>query len=170
MLTAGFASASLIFHPLYQSQSEFRYLGRQSVNGRDAYVIAFAQQPAKARLNGSFNSGSMSMPTFSQGLAWIDPQSYEVIRLRTDLLKTLPEVNLETETTDITYGEVHFRDLPMGFWLPQEVTVFVDWNGRHLRNEHRYSDFKVFNVAATEKQGTPKSIGQTSKDDSGLKP
>ena len=170
MLTAGFASASLIFHPLYQSQSEFRYLGRQSVNGRDAYVIAFAQQPAKARLNGSFNSGSMSMPTFSQGLAWIDPQSYEVIRLRTDLLKTLPEVNLETETTDITYGEVHFRDLPMGFWLPQEVTVFVDWNGRHLRNEHRYSDFKVLNVAATEKQGTPKSIGQTSKDDSGLKP
>jgi hypothetical protein len=86
-------------------------------------VIAFAQQPAKARLNGSFNSGSMSMPTFSQGLAWIDPESYEVVRLRTDLLRTLPEMNLETQTTDITYGEVHFRDSPMGFWLPQEVTV-----------------------------------------------
>jgi tetratricopeptide (TPR) repeat protein len=170
MLTAGFASASLIFHPLYQSQSEFRYLGRQRVNGRDAHVIAFAQQPAKARLNGTFNSGSMSMPTFSQGLAWIDPQSYEVIRLRTDLLKTLPEMNLETETTDITYGEVHFRDLPTGFWLPQEVTVSVDWNGKHLRNQHRYSEFKVFNVAATEKQGKPKDIGQTSKDDSTIKP
>jgi len=170
MLTSGFASVSLIFHPLYQSQSEFRYLGLQRVNGRDAYVIAFAQQPAKARLNGTFNSGSMSMPTFSQGLAWIDPQSYEVIRLRTDLLKTLPEMNLETETTDITYGEVHFRDLPTGFWLPQEVTVSVDWNGKHLRNQHRYSEFRVFSVAATEKQGKPKDIGQTSKDDSAVKP
>jgi tetratricopeptide (TPR) repeat protein len=170
MLTAGFASASLIFHPLYQPQSEFRYLGRQRVNGREAYVIAFAQEPAKARLNGSFNSGSMSMPTFSQGLAWIDSESYEVIRLRTDLLRTLPEMNLETQTTDITYGEVHFRDLPMGFWLPQEVTVFVDWNGKRLRNQHRYSDFRVFNVAATEKQGTPKAVGQASKDDSAVKP
>ena len=170
MLTSGFASVSLLFHPVYQSQSEFRFLGRQRVNGRDAYVIAFAQQPAKARLNGTFNSGSTSMPTFSQGLAWIDPQSYEVIRLRTDLLRTLPEMNLETETTDITYGEVHFRDLPMGFWLPQEVTVSVDWNGKHLRNQHRYSEFKVFSVAATEKQGKPKDIGQTSKDDSAVKP
>ena len=99
-------------------------------------MIAFARPPAKAHLNGTFNSGGyVGVPTFSQGLASIDPQSYEVIRLRTDLLRTLPEMNLETETTDITYGEVHFRDLPMGFWLPQEVTVFVDWNGRHLRNQ-----------------------------------
>ena len=56
MLTSGFASASLLFHPKYQSQATFRYLGRQKVNGRDAYVIAFAQQPGKARLNGAFKS------------------------------------------------------------------------------------------------------------------
>ena len=170
MLTAGFASASLVFHPLYQSQSEFRNLGRQKVNGRDAYVIAFAQQPAKARLNGTFNSGVISMTTFSQGLAWIDSQSYQIIRLRTDLLKPLLDINLERETTDITYGEVHFKDLPTGFWVPNEVTVAVDWNGRHLRNEHRYSEFKVFNVQATEKRGKPKDLGQTSKRDSTITP
>ena len=170
MLTAGFASASLVFHPMYQSQSEFRYLGRQKVNGRDAYVIAFAQLPAKARLNGTFNSGGISMTTFSQGLAWIDSQSCQIIRLRTDLLKPLLDINLDRETIDITYGEVHFKDLPTSFWVPNEVTVAVDWKGRHLRNEHRYSDFKVFNVQATEKQGKPKDVGQTSKRDSPVTP
>jgi len=163
MLTSGFASASLVFHPAYQSQSEFRYLGQQKANGRDAFVIAFAQQPGKARLNGTFVSGHVIVTTYSQGLAWIDSQNYQIIRLRADLLKPSQEIHLEKETTDITYGEVHFKDLPIGFWVPKEVTVAVDWNNRHLRNEHRYSEFKVFNVQATEKHGQPKELGQFSK-------
>ncbi|MGD0012408.1 MAG: hypothetical protein ABSE93_28190 [Terriglobia bacterium] len=163
MLTSGFASASLLFHPKYQSQATFRYLGRQKVNGRDTHVIAFAQQPGKARLNGAFKSGQISMTTLSQGLAWIDSQSYQITRLRTDLLNPLPGVNLERETTEIAFGEVHFKGLAEGFWLPQQVTVTVDWNGKHLRNEHRYSDFKVFNVEANQKIRKPKEVGQTSK-------
>jgi hypothetical protein len=163
MLTSGFASASLVFHPTYQSQADFRYLGRQKINRRDAYVIAFAQQPAKARLNGAFKSGQIVMTTFSQGLAWIDSQSYQITRLRTDLLKPLPEVNLERETTEIALSEVHFKGIAEGFYVPQQVTVTVDWNGKHLRNEHRYSEFKLFNVETTEKIRKPKELGQTSE-------
>ena len=162
MLTAGFASASLLFHPTYQSKAAFRYLGRQKVDGRDTYVIAFAQQPGKARFTGGFKSGGISMPTFSQGLVWVDSESYEIARLRTDLLMPLSEVNLERETTEIAFGEVHFKGMAEGFWLPQQVTVTVDWNGKHLRNEHRYSDFKLFKVEATEKPGTPKELDETS--------
>ena len=50
-----------------------------------------------------------------------------------------------------------------GFWLPQQVTVTVDWNGKHLHNEHRYSEFKLFNVKATQKIRNPGEVGQTSK-------
>jgi tetratricopeptide (TPR) repeat protein len=163
MLTSGFASASLIFHPAYQPQADFRYLGRQKVNGREDYLIAFAQQPAKARVNGAFKSGQTTMTTFSQGLAWIDPQSYQITRLRTDLLRPLPEINLQRETTEIVYGEVHFKDMNAGFWVPQQVIVSVDWNGKHLRNEHRYSEFKLFRVEANEKIGTRREPGQTPK-------
>jgi len=162
MLTSGFASASLLFHPNYQSQTNFRYLGQQKVNGRAHYVIAFAQQPAKARLNGAFKSGQVTMTVFSQGLAWIDSQNYQITRLRTDLLKPLPEVNLERQTTEIGFSEVRFKGMAGAFWLPQQVTVTVDWNGRHFRNEHRYSEFKVFNVEATERIKKPKQLGQTS--------
>jgi hypothetical protein len=162
MLTSGFASASLPFHPTYQSQAAFRYLGRQKVDGRDTYVIAFAQQPGKARLTGAFKHGQISMRTLSQGLVWIDSQSYEITRLRTDLLMPLSEVNLERETTEIAFGEVHFKGVAGGFWLPQQVTVTVDWNGRHLRNEHRYSEFQLFNVEATEKIRKPNELGETS--------
>ena len=162
MLTSGFASASLFFHPTYQSQAAFRYLGRQKVNGRDTYVIAFAQQPGKARLNGAFKSGEISMTTFSQGLAWVDSESYEITRLRTDLLMPLSEVKLERETTEIDFGPVRFKGIGKEFSVPRQVTVTVDWNGKHLRNEHRYSEFKLFNVEAIDKPGKPKELGETS--------
>jgi hypothetical protein len=107
------------------------------------------------------------MPTFSQGLAWVDSESYEIVRLRTDLLMPLPEVKLERATTEILFEPVHFKGIGEGFSMPQQVTVTVDWNGKHLRNEHRYSDFKLFKVEATEKVRTPKEVGQTSNGGSG---
>jgi tetratricopeptide (TPR) repeat protein len=162
MLTAGFAAASLLFHPTYQSQAAFRYLGRQKVNGRDTYVIAFAQQPGKARVYGIFRFGELSMTTLSQGLAWVDSESYEITRLRTDLLMPLSDVKLERETTEIAFGEVHFKGIGKGFSVPQQVTVTVDWNGKHLQNKHLYSEFKLFNVEATDKPGKPKVLGETS--------
>ena len=163
MLTSGFASASLVFHPHYQSQSAFRYLGRQKVGDRDTYVVAFAQQPAKARLNGSFISGDISMTTYTQGLAWIDSESYQITRLRTELLKPLEEINLEKQSTEIAYGEVHFKGLAAGFWVPKQVSVAVDWNGKRFRNEHSYSEYKLFNVEAFEKIGKPKEVKEASK-------
>jgi hypothetical protein len=96
------------------------------------------------------------MPIFTQGLAWVDPSSYQILRIRTDLLTPLPEVRLERETTEIDYGEVHFKTLAEAFWLPHAVTVTVGWNGKNLRNEHEYSDFKLFSVASSQKVGKPK--------------
>ena len=162
MLTSGFASASLLFHPTYQSQAAFRYLGRQKVNGRGTYVIAFAQEPRKANYYGAFTFGETRRMTLSQGLAWVDSESYEITRLRTDLLMPLSEVRLERETTEIDFAPVRFKSISKEFSLPQQVIVTVDWNGKLLRNEHRYSEFKLFNVEAIDKPGKPKELGETS--------
>jgi len=167
MLTSGFASASLIFHPVYQAESTFRYLGRQKLAGRDTYVVAYAQRPTRAHLYGSFKQGQIQVTTFTQGLAWIDAQNYQIVRLRTDLLKPLPEVELKKQTTEINFNEVRFKSVSQGFWLPQDVSVTVDWHGRVLRNNHEYSDFKIFNVESTEKVGKPKEVAQTSKEGAG---
>ena len=94
MLTSGFVSAPLVFHPAYQSGSSFRLLGRQKVKGRNTFVIAYAQDPAKSRLSGNFQRTDIST-TYTQGLAWIDAENYQIIRLTSDLLRPLPLVRLE---------------------------------------------------------------------------
>jgi hypothetical protein len=113
-------------------------------------------------LCGAFKSDEISMTTLSQGLAWVDSESYEITRLRTDLLMPLSQLKLERETTEIDFAPVHLKGIGEGFSVPRQVTVTVDWKGKHLRNEHRYSDFKLFNVEAHDKPGKPKELGETS--------
>ncbi|HMD84403.1 MAG TPA: hypothetical protein VKO18_06845 [Terriglobia bacterium] len=164
MLTTGFASAELIFHPAYRSESTFRYLGRQNINGQNTFAVAFAQIPGKAHLFGNFQKGLTSETTFSQGLAWINPDTYQIIRLHTDLLAPLPEFRLDKETLNIDFKEVHFTHLKEAFWLPEKVTLTLNWDGKLLRNQHEYSDFKIFNVDTSEKIGRPKDSAESSKE------
>jgi Tfp pilus assembly protein PilF len=151
MLTSGFASASLVFHPSYQSGAAFRLLGQQALTGHHCYVVAFAQKPEKAQIVERFNTDRESVLVLSQGLAWIDSNTYKVVRLRTDLLAPQPRIRLERQTTEITYEPVQFAQLAAAMWLPSEVAVTVEWKGRTFRNSHIYSRFKLFNTEVKER-------------------
>jgi hypothetical protein len=155
MVTSGFASASLLFHPAYQSGAAFRYLGRETVSGHDCYVIAFAQDPKKAQMVERFNTSDTSVLVLFQGLAWIDAGTYEIIRLRTDLLTPQTKIRLQRQTTEITYDPVQFKQVASALWLPTEVAVTLQWAGKTYRNTHRYSAFRLFNTDTEEKVSQP---------------
>ena len=170
MLTSGFISAPLIFHPVFQSGSTFRLLGRQRVNGRNTFVILYAQDPAKSRLYGSFRQGENVRVTYTQGIAWVDAETDQIIRLTSDLLSPLPQIRLKKETTDIEFSEVALKRLPQKFWLPVAVTVTVDWHGKVLRNRHLYSDFLIADVNSKQKIAGPKTAERTVEEGSAPTP
>ena len=155
MLTSGFASASLVFHPSYQSGAAFRLLGRQTLGEHPYYVVAFAQSPEKAQMVERFNTDQESVLVLFQGVAWIDANTYKVVRLRSDLLAPQPKIRLERQTTEITYEPVQFKELASAMWLPSEVAVTVEWKGRTFRNSHTYSRFRLFNTEIKEKAHEP---------------
>jgi tetratricopeptide (TPR) repeat protein len=145
MLTQGFASVSAFLLPAYQGESTFLYLGRQPLEGRGTYVLAFAQRPEVARLRAEFDAGGGRVtPSLSQGIVWVDSETYQIIRMRTDLLYPLVKARLDRESTDIRFAEVNFPEVPLTFWLPRAVVVTVRWNGKLLRNQHSYSHFRLF--------------------------
>ncbi len=154
MLTSGFASASLVFHPAYQSGASFRLIGQQTAAGHRCYVVAFAQSPEKAQMVERFNTDQESILVLFQGIAWIDSNSYKIVRLRSDLLSPQPKIRLERQTTEITYQPVQFKELASAMWLPSEVAVTVEWKGRTFRNSHTYSRFRLFNTEVKEKRET----------------
>ncbi len=156
-LTSGFASVSSFFHRAHQPGCRYRYLGKQSSEPY-AHVIAFAQRPEIADFYMEFSTERMLTPAWilCQGLAWVDPQTYQILRMRTDLLAPRPDVMLDRQTTEVWFSEVHFGATPQTFWMPREVVVTILWSGQMYRNRHRYSDYQVFMVETQEKIELPK--------------
>ncbi len=154
LLTQGFASTSMIFHSRFQSDSRFRYLGRQVMDKRETEVVAFAQKPT-AREGATFVASGKVTILLAQGVAWIDPANYQIIRLRTGLLVPHGEIKLRREDTDIRFGEVSFKEAAAPLWLPRRIVVEIEWQGVTSRNTHLYSDFKLFSVETEQKQKAP---------------
>ena len=90
-----------------------------------------------------------------QGLAWVDPRTFQILRMRTDLLEPQPKIGLNGDTTEIYYDEHRFGTKAMSFWMPREVTVTLRFSGIAFRNTHRYSDYKLFSVESFEKREPP---------------
>jgi len=150
-ITSGFALNCIHFLPDFRPDSTFSYLGEQILNSRNTFVVAFAQQPAKARylvrVSISGQSSSASTPVLIQGVAWIDQSNYQILRLRTDLLATRPDVGLSALTTEVTFAEFRLPDVSGPLWLPDKVTVADEHNGRAYLNQHLYSNYQRFGVA-----------------------
>ncbi len=166
MLTSGFVSAPLLFHPLHQQGSSFSLLGYQKLKERNAIVMAYAQIPDRSRLPGYFRTGRNVQRTFKQGMVWIDAENCQIVRLVSDLLTPLPQIKLDKLQTQIDFDRVQFSRNAQTFWLPVQVIVTVHWDGKVLRNTHTYSDFKLFNVEATLKIAKPSVSGQTEEEPS----
>jgi hypothetical protein len=154
LLTSGYASTPIFFHPFYQDESDFRYLGRETVEPR-AHVLAFAQKPNVARLRGTFGLSGRPAHFLLQGLVWIHPADFHIARMHTELLHSLPEVELLMNSTVIEMEPVQFSQISRTLWLPHEVTVTTEWGGKFYRNRHRYSDYKLFTVETREERKSP---------------
>ena len=145
----GFAPLWLIFAAGNRSESNFHYRGTQKVEGHATYVITFAQRPGQVRKPSLLATATGTFPLLYQGIAWIDAQDFQILRLRTDLLAPLPELNLERVTSAIKYTQVHITDLAEPLWLPQEVEVLWETNGQEDGELHRYSKYQLFRATIT---------------------
>ncbi len=148
-LTSGFAMDCIFFFPDYQLASRFRYLGRQT-SEPFAYVISYAQRPEKG-FSGTFRTRGVSIAVWSQGLVWVDPNSYQIIRMKTDLLAPRLDIGLTRLTTEISYAEHRLGAKGVPLWLPRDVVVTTEFSSRLYRNFHQYSDYRLFSVESYEK-------------------
>jgi len=155
LVTAGFALICAHFSTGFQPESQFRYLGEEKVDGREAYVVGFAQIPGKATFTVKMEErGVLLAEMLLQGIAWVDTQSYHILRIRTDILAQQPKTELDAQTTKVDFSEVHLQDVAAPLWLPRDVKVYVKLGpsrGRYFeeafQNEHRYRNYRRYRVS-----------------------
>ena len=79
-----------------------------------------------------------------QGIAWVEPSDFRILRLRTDLLSPVPEVALDRWTADIQFGLTRVEQLPAPLQLPHKVVVTATVAGTTIREIHEYSGYRLF--------------------------
>jgi tetratricopeptide (TPR) repeat protein len=155
--TIGLPALVLIFHPYNVGAFEMTCEGLARWNGALGWQVHFRQRKDKPNTIRSYRIGNgPSYPVALRGRAWIAADSYQILRLETDLIAPVPEIRLVTDRTIIEYGPVHFRENEVDMWLPQSAELYYDWKGRRSHRRHGFSNYLLFSVEDKQRISAPK--------------
>lgn len=160
--THGLPTLSLVFHPNNAGNFAMSCEGLAQWNGRPAWQVHFRQRPDKPNTIRAYRFGENgpSYPVALRGRAWISADSYQIVRMETDLVAKLPEIKLLADHTLVDYGPVRFKNRNVEMWLPQNAEVYFDWRGQRVHRRHSFSDYMLFSVDEKQKISEPKTETQ----------
>jgi len=149
LLSNGFATLFLVFHPTYISNFEFTDAGTELVDGHHARKIQF-QHIHGTRSIAALALRGREYPLELSGTAWVDPENGNILRLDAGIGATLEDIGMKTLQSSVEFAPVAFaKDQPV-YWFPTEAVVEVETPKQHWRNTHRFSTYKQFSVTTEE--------------------
>jgi tetratricopeptide (TPR) repeat protein len=161
--TRGLPSMALLFHPNNIGNFALSCEGLGQWNGTPVWQVHFRQRPDKPNTIRSYRIGENgpSYPVALRGRAWIAAESYQIVRMETDLVNTLPEIRLFADHTVVEYGPVRFKKRDVEMWLPQSADVYCDWRGKRMHRRHTFSDYMLFSVDEKQHIAEPQTEAQS---------
>lgn len=153
LVSNGFATLFLVFHPLYANSFEFSERGEEVVDGRRLTKIVFrhvrgTRTPAALALRGR------EYPLELSGTAWLDAETGSLSRISAGIDNTMADVGLNTLQSDVVFAPFQFHDPDKTYWFPQRAIVEVETPRQHWRNTHEFTNYKRFSVSAEEQVAT----------------
>jgi len=155
----------LAFHPFFRDDFAWRCEGLTEWKGQPAWLVRFEQRsdrPTSLLADFETTSGEeFALPL--KGLAWISTKTGQIVRLETDLEHPVEPVGLKREHWVIEYAPVNFSAHKVSLWLPESADVYIQFQGHYLHHQHRFSNFKLIWVGASQKIEAPKEVPSPKK-------
>jgi len=150
LVSNGFATLFLVFHPVYAEAFKFALAGEDVINGRTFEKVTFQhipgmKSPAALALRGR------EYPLELQGTAWIDPETGSILKIEAGIADSLQDVGLKALTSEINFAPITFSDTKTAYWFPTDARVEVETPRQHWRNLHQFTGYKKFSVSTEEK-------------------
>lgn len=153
----GTAAFALIFHPHVIGNFEIRCEGHTEYQGTPAWQLRFEESSDPGK---SFHQIRIDRSIYQlrfRGRAWISADTYQVLRMQTDLVAPIPQINLQVEHLDIAYAPVDFEKSKLRLWLPESASMHISYRGHRYRRVHNFSGFQLFLVDTNEKVKEPEA-------------
>jgi hypothetical protein len=149
LLSNGFATLFLVFHPYYSAAFKFSSAGAEMLAGRMLEKISFQhvpgmKSPAALALRGR------EYPLELTGTAWIEPETGSVVKIEAGIADTLQDVGLKALSSEIDFAPLTFSDSKQAYWFPTQARVEVETPRQHWRNLHQFTAYKKFSVSTEE--------------------
>jgi len=145
LVTNGFSTLVLIFHPYYQSSFEYSLLTDEVLNGKRLRRVGF--RPVRgARSPTALMAGGREYPLPLEGKAWIDPETEAIVRIAARLDGPLDDLGLRQMESDVRYAPVAFEGGTEAYWLPVTASIEAESAQQRWRNVHRFSRYRKFTV------------------------
>jgi tetratricopeptide (TPR) repeat protein len=154
--TVGTPSLVLIFHPRYVNNFKMECEGLGQWHGQPAWQVRFEQRADRPNLTYSFTVNRTTYDVNLRGRAWILASSYQVARLETDLVESIPKIHLRLDHQSVEYLPVKSSTKNPQLWLPSSTELYMDFQGRRFYRKHSFTDFKIFSVDTQYQITAPK--------------
>jgi hypothetical protein len=150
LVSNGFATLFLVFHPYYSSGFQFTDLGEDSIDGHKFHKVQFKhiagmRSPAALALRGR------EYPLELAGVAWIDPDTGVIAKIEAGLENNMDDIGLKSMRSQVEFHPVPFKGAKDIYWFPSRASVEVETPRQHWRNTHDFTDYKRFSVSTEEK-------------------
>src|SRR5438046_1498950 len=132
MAAKGLPAIYVIFHPTYTPDFNFSCEGLGSWHGQPAWQVRFEQRADRPSHIHQWKTLKRTIPTMLKGRAWVSTGSYRVLRIETDLLGPVEELQLASHHMAIDYSPIRSRDGKTELWLPASADVDSRLRGRFL--------------------------------------
>jgi hypothetical protein len=149
LVSNGFATLFLVFHPYYTGSFQFTALEDEVIDGHRLSKVAF-QHVRGTRSVAALALRGKEYPLELSGYAWIDPQTGIVAKITASVENTMEDVGLKTLRSEVQYAPVPFKGSKDVYWFPSQATVEVETPRQHWRNTHSFSEYKRFSVSTEE--------------------
>ena len=145
LVTNGFSTLVLIFHPYYQSSFEYSLVTDELLDGKRLRRVRF--QPVRgARSPSALLAGGREYALALEGMAWMDPDSGAIVRITARLEAPLDDIGLRRMESDVRYAPVPFEGGTAVYWLPVSASIEAETAQQSWRNVHRFSRYRKFTV------------------------
>ncbi|HVP50833.1 MAG TPA: tetratricopeptide repeat protein [Terriglobales bacterium] len=149
----GMVAHALLFHPSLIGDLTITCEGLGNLQGRPAWQLGFVQKPNRPFR--TYLTAKGAFPIEMKGRAWAAIDSYQIIRVETNLVKPISEIGLLKDHLIIDYQPVGFPQRKAELWLPQTAYLYLDFANRRTYRKHSFSDFELFSVDLTQETKLP---------------
>jgi len=149
LVTAGFSTLLLVFHPYYRDSFELTPEAEQVLDGRPVLPFVFRQIPGRRSL-AALVLRDREYPLQLQGTAWIDEQTGQVWRMDATLENDMSDLGLRSLTVRADYRLTELGKSGEELALPATAVVDVQTPKQHWRNTHTFDRYKSFSTEAEQ--------------------